>query len=121
MEIYILLIAWMVSTYFLVIRKSKKEQEPQEVEAEINEDEMFSVENFNAWWNDTSKPIDIYAHPGIFLRTDKLSQHHFEAYFESFGVKDGREFIECDRENWFKYKTFEDEIRKDWYNKLSKL
>ena len=120
MIVYILLIGWMVSMYFLVIRKNIKEAENEEVEVEINDEEVFNVENFNNWWNDTSKPIDIYAHPGIFLRTDKLSQHHFESYFESCGIKDGREFIECDMDNWHKYKIFEDEVRKDWFEKLSK-
>jgi hypothetical protein len=46
-----------------------------------------------------------------------LSQHHFEHYFESKGIKDARNFIE--RDNWFKFKAFEKDVKEDWFKRLS--
>lgn len=42
---------------------------------------IFNVDNFNNWFNDTNNNA-IYANPGIFLRTDKLSQSHVMDYLE---------------------------------------
>lgn len=42
---------------------------------------MLNVENFNNWFNDKNNNA-IYAHPGIFLRTDKLCQANVLDYLE---------------------------------------
>jgi hypothetical protein len=104
--------------YFKIKASSKKKVEPKKKVEKIllDEEEIYNVENFNNWFNDKNKPKEIYAHPGIFLRTDKLSQSHFEYYFEHCGIENGREY--CEGENWYKYKDFENEVIKDWFKKL---
>lgn len=42
-------------------------------------DSIIDVEKFNNWFNSNKDP-NVYAHPGIFLRLDKLSQGHIEDY-----------------------------------------
>jgi hypothetical protein len=76
---------------------------------------VISVDNFNLWFNAPNN-CATYAHPGIFLRLDKLSQHHIEEYFEiCYGI--------TEKNHNFVYsfeKTicgFMEEIRLDWRKK----
>ena len=105
--------------YFLFALFSKKNKKEEEVvidENGVNLNEVFNVENFNTWFNDTSKSPDIYAHPGIFLRTDKLSGGHFEDYFDSIpGIENGGKYYD---DNHKRVIEFEDEVREDWFKKL---
>jgi hypothetical protein len=75
---------------------------------------LFNVETFNTWFN--AKDNDaIYAHPGIFLRLDKLSRSTIEDYL-----------VKCHNLNLSDWdisdevEKFYEEIRKDWLTKLSK-
>jgi hypothetical protein len=118
MNYFILLIIVLFSS-FLLIKKINSKTEKKEIEEEeilIDEDKVFNVENFNNWFNDTTKSKEIYAHPGIFLRTDKLSQYHFEEYFKFCGIKNPRKFLE--EEYWKMYINLEKEVIKDWHKKL---
>lgn len=77
-------------------------------------DSILSVKNFNDWFN-SPKDASIYAHPGIFLRTDKLSSHHINDYIKmtTYGYLEYADFDEN------KMHSFYDKIRKDWVKKLS--
>ena len=47
---------------------------------------IFNVDNFNNWFNATDNNA-IYAHSGIFLRTDKLSESHIHDYIlKCYGI-----------------------------------
>jgi hypothetical protein len=76
-------------------------------------DSILSVKDFNEWFNSDKDP-EIYAHKGIFLRLDKLSQQHIDSYvqYETEGLLGYGDF------NWVTMKKFENEIIEDWQNKL---
>jgi len=76
-------------------------------------DSILSVKKFNDWFN-SPKDSSIYAHPGIFLRLDKLSAHHLRDYIKmtTYGYLDYDDFDDK------KMRSFEDKIRKDWMKKL---
>jgi hypothetical protein len=74
---------------------------------------LFNVETFNTWFNDKDNGA-VYANSGIFLRLDKLSISHIEDYL-----------VKChglNLSNWDIYedvRNFNEEIRKDWINKIN--
>jgi hypothetical protein len=73
---------------------------------------LFNIETFNTWFNDKDNGA-IYAHSGIFLRTDKLSIKQIEDYLlkcHNVLVSDF-DFSE-DIQKFYK------EILTDWRNKL---
>ena len=73
---------------------------------------LFVVDNFNRWFN-APKPPEIYAHSGIFGRTDKLCTGNFYDYVQSYGLTkvESVEFVE---ENHRRFQEFHDEVRTDW-------
>ena len=57
----------------------------KKIETAVNSgsfDRMLNVKDFNEWFN-SDKDKEIYAHPGIFLRLDKLSQHHIQDFIKA--------------------------------------
>ena len=74
---------------------------------------LFNVDTFNTWFNDKNNNA-VYAHSGIFLRLDKLSQSHIEDYL-----------VKCYNLSIFDLNMhedivkFHDEIRKDWLKKTN--
>lgn len=79
---------------------------------------VFNVENFNNWFNAKDNNA-VYAHPGIFLRIDKLSESCIEDYIEKcYGLK-GR-FL-WSKHTYEMYSEFYNEIRKDWMKKKDDL
>ena len=71
---------------------------------------IFNVDNFNNWFNLKDNNAE-YAHPGIFLRLDKLTPNHIHDYIDKcYG-------IDCSEE-YQKTLEFYDEIRKDWREKI---
>ena len=76
---------------------------------------LFNVDTFNEWFNSPHNEAD-YAHPGIFLRLDKLDESQIHDYL-----------VKChglNPDEWDLYEDvvkFREEIRKDWVNKLNKL
>ena len=96
-------------------KKKEKVTEPIEIPSE---DIIFNVDNFNKWFNDPNNNA-VYAHTGIFLRLDKLSDSHITDYMEKcYGIKDGETFLWS--QPLFKIiSEFIDRIREDWRNKLN--
>jgi len=82
---------------------------------------IYNVDNFNLWFNAKNNNAE-YAHSGIFLRLDKLSQSHIQDYiFKCYGIDDSEEyqkrleFYKEVREDWIKkirIKNYEDKIRR---------
>ena len=77
-------------------------------------DSLLNVNKFNDWFN-SPKDKSIYAHTGIFLRTDKLSKHHFDDYIKmsTFGYVTYEDF------DFSKMLEFEERVRKNWMKQLS--
>ena len=93
----------------LIVKETNKSDDNQSVE----EDEVYSVDKFNEWFND--KDNGSYANSGIFLRLDKLSDSMFEDYFKSNGIEDaiGR----MSQDGYEKFRAFEKSVREDWVKK----
>ena len=88
-----------------------KKKETKSIEVP-SESAVFDVENFNRWFNDPNNNA-VYANPGIFLRTDKLSESHIMDYLEKcHGIKNGGPFLEMVAE-------FEERIREDWRKRIA--
>lgn len=76
---------------------------------------LFNVETFNTWFNDKYNDA-VYAHSGIFLRVDKLSESQIKDYLiKCHGLELSNWDIEEDIRNFY------EEIRKDWLKKLDNL
>lgn len=77
---------------------------------EVSDDIIFNIDNFNEWFNDPNNNA-VYAHSGIFLRTDKLSESHILDYIKNrFDVKEP----DHSKVSEFYYK-----IRDDWRAKIN--
>jgi hypothetical protein len=73
---------------------------------------LFNVETFNTWFNDKYNDA-VYAHSGIFLRVDKLSESHIKDYLiKCHGLELPNWDIQEDISNFY------EDIRKDWLKKL---
>lgn len=78
---------------------------------------VFNITNFNNWFNAKDNGA-VYAHSGIFLRLDKLSENHILDYIEKcYGIEAGGPFLWSKPVNCMISK-FYDEIRADWKVKL---
>ena len=72
---------------------------------------IWNIENFNNWFNNPDNNA-VYANPGIFLRTDKLSVSHVLDYMEKcYGIVQSEAYKEHD------VYAFTDLVRKDWLKK----
>lgn len=72
---------------------------------------IFNVENFNNWFNAKDNNA-VYAHSGIFLRTDKLDNSQIEDYIlKCYG-------LDYKKYSFDKIYNFKEEIVKDWRIKL---
>lgn len=83
----------------------------------IRNENLFEVDYFNRWFN-APKPKHIYAHSGIFGRTDKLSGQHFVDYVASFGLQplEAQAFYD---ENHKQFTKFQDAVRDNWINEAN--
>ena len=80
------------------------------------EEIIFNVDNFNIWFNHKDNGAE-YAHPGIFLRGDKLSEGHVEDYLlKCYGIET-EVFSKSTHEMIY---TFMQDIRLDWIIKINK-
>ncbi len=87
-----------------------KKKEVEKPYIEVSDDIVFNVDNFNEWFNDPNNNA-VYAHSGIFLRLDKLSESHIRDYIKNrFDIKEP----DYDKIYEFYYK-----IRDDWRAKLN--
>jgi hypothetical protein len=74
---------------------------------------IFNVDTFNTWFNEPKNGA-VYAHPGIFLRMDKLDESQIHDYL----VKcHGLELSEWDIHN--EIIEFRKAILEDWKKKLN--
>lgn len=74
---------------------------------------LFNVETFNTWFNSEDNNA-VYAHPGIFLRLDKLSESHIKDYLiKCHGLELSYWDIHEDISDFY------EEIRKDWLKKIN--
>jgi hypothetical protein len=81
------------------------------------EEIIFNVNNFNIWFNHKDNGAE-YAHSGIFLRVDKLSESHITDYLlKCYGIENPA-FLFSKPANEM-ISEFQKEIRKDWLNKLN--
>jgi hypothetical protein len=74
---------------------------------------VFNVNNFNLWFNEPNNKA-VYAHSGIFLRLDKLSEAHIHDYLDKcYGydqnVIDGYSDV---------IRVFYDSVKANWKNRL---
>lgn len=74
---------------------------------------VFNVMNFNNWFNAKDNGAE-YAHPGIFLRLDKLSNSHIVDYLKKCHGYTDDQLDSLSLE----ILDFHDEIRKDWRFRL---
>jgi hypothetical protein len=82
------------------------------INLEYDLDDILNIENFNTWFNDPNNGAT-YAHSGIFLRCDKLSESHFEEYFESCDSVDDLTHFNNEVRYDKRYK-FMESVRKNW-------
>lgn len=88
----------------------RKEKEPKFIPKKYV---LFNVDIFNAWFNDPENEA-VYAHRGIFLRTDKLDESQICDYL----VKcHGLDLSEWDIHN--EIIEFRKAILEDWKKKLN--
>jgi len=80
------------------------------------EEIIFNVDNFNIWFNHKNNRAE-YAHPGIFLRNDKLSESHIKDYLWKSYVIETEVFSKPTHEMIL---TFIQDIRVDWIIKSNK-
>lgn len=92
----------------------REERFKQLIESGFFDSEIFNVKKFNDWFIN-NKDKNVYAHAGIFLRTDKLSRGHINDYIKVItnGLLSSKDFDEL------LIMKFEDKIRKDWMKQLS--
>ena len=82
-----------------------------------SEDVVFSVDNFNKWFNDPNNNA-VYANSGIFLRLDKLSESHILDYLlKSYGIENGGP-MKWSAPHYVIIEKFYKEIREDWKKKI---
>jgi hypothetical protein len=77
---------------------------------------IFNVDNFNIWFNHKDNGAQ-YAHPGIFLRVDKLSESHITDYLLKCYDVENPDFLFSKPANEM-ISEFQKEIRKDWFKKI---
>jgi hypothetical protein len=73
---------------------------------------IFNVDTFNTWFNSPDNEA-VYAHPGIFLRLDKLDVSQINDYLVKCHGLNLDEW-DIDEEVWI----FREEILNDWREKL---
>lgn len=89
----------------------------EKLDCSANEDIIFDVASFNNWFNDPDNGAE-YAHKGIFLRLDKLSDHHIDEYLlRRWGLESGSFLFS--KPYAIMKADLQRDIRKDWIVKLN--
>jgi hypothetical protein len=73
---------------------------------------LFNVDTFNTWFNDPENGA-VYAHPGIFLRLDKLDESQIRDYLLKCHGLDLNEWDIHDE-----IISFREDIRMSWMKKI---
>ncbi len=117
----------MIAAYYALFYQSKKEKEDIEIKLHKEREELYNlaqsgvfdsllnVKKFNNWFN-SPKDKEMYAHPGIFLRTDKLSQHHFDDFIKM----STNGLLTCGDFDFKKMYDFENRVRDNWIKQSNK-
>ena len=100
----------------MLVLKSKYKIAQAKLEL-LGHKDLINVSAFNTWFCDDTKSKDIYAHSGIFLRGDKLSEYHIKYYWKSLTNLDDSTINGIINEFHFIVYNFENNIRTDWYKK----
>ena len=96
--------------------KKKKEEVKRVIPPQ---DIIFNVNNFNIWFCSEDNGAT-YAHKGVFLRLDKLSQSHIDDYLlKCYGISNYT-FL-GDRPTHEIFSDFEKAIREDWWKQINHL
>lgn len=97
-----------------LLRFLKKEEKQQEQKFVPKSYVLFNVDTFNTWFNDKDNGAE-YAHSGIFLRLDKLSENHLIDYFKKcHNIDNIFDFYSHDNVYFFM-----EGIKNDWRNKIN--
>lgn len=80
--------------------------------------DLTRVSAFNKWFCDDTKPREIYAHSGIYLRTDKLSLHHVKDYWQSLTNLDDELIEEVIHNHYALASSFQEKVRLAWIKQL---
>lgn len=97
---------------------SKAEVETvEDIQVEMNNDAVFSVESFNEWFNDPEN-VAVYSHPGIYLRTDKLSMAQIEDYLDKKWGIDNSSSLYDNSSLYLLMLQFKEDIAIDWRKKI---
>ncbi len=80
--------------------------------------DLTRLSAFNKWFCDDTKPREIYAHTGIYLRTDKLCQGNIRDFWQSLTNLDDETINDIMNEYHFIVYNFYDNIRKNWMKQL---
>ena len=98
-----------------LIKRNDKQEKPSPKRPLPPEGIIFSVDNFNIWFNSPENGAT-YANPGIFKRTDKLSESHVDEYLKNcYGLENGA-FLFSKPFSEMKSDLLKD-ITKNWSNK----
>lgn len=77
---------------------------------------IYNISNFNIWFCDKDNN-STYAHSGIFLRVDKLSESHIHEYLDiCYGIKTQDISIDIER----RICSFHEDIRDNWLFEINK-
>jgi len=107
---------------FKLIKRLFKKEEEEVTEKKYsttwlieNEEIIFNVDNFNFWFNNPNNNA-VYAHSGIYLRLDKLSEAHIVDYLlKEYELENGA-FLFSKPYNTMVSNLLRD-VQKDWKNK----
>ena len=80
--------------------------------------DLTRLSAFNKWFCDDSKPREIYAHSGIYLRTDKLCQGNIRDFWNSLTDLDEAILDELMNEHYWIATQFQEVIRVNWMKQL---
>lgn len=94
-----------------------KNKNKEETSITIDESIIFNVDNFNNWFNDPKNGAT-YAHSGIFLRLDKLSESHIKEYLKNvYNIDNFGPFL-WSQPTHIMVTNFMNNIKNDWKNKI---
>ena len=97
----------------MLFKLFKRKENPETVKFKMT---MLDVFDFNDWFCENKNP-DIYAHKGIYLRLDKLSNHHVTDY-----LKDRHKLSDevINKIDYTLLYSFINMIRLDWQKQINK-
>lgn len=80
--------------------------------------DLTRVSAFNKWFCDDTKPREIYAHTGIYLRCDKLCEGNIRDFWQSLTKLDDDTLNDVMNEHYWIATQFQEIIRNNWMKQL---